>query len=89
MGRTTTPKYRIETRGNIVLTAGAWRGRATSARLEDHVRALNKSFGTGGANAHLGDDLGFVPYISGAEIVRQEDGEVVAAWTAASFEVLE
>ncbi len=89
MGRSITPKYRIETRGNINISAGAWSGRATSARLEDHVRALNKSFQVGGANAHLGSDLGFIPYLWSAEIVRQSDDKVVAAWVAAKFEVFE
>jgi len=89
MGRSITPKYRIETRGNINISAGSWSGRATSARLEDHVRALNKSFQVGGANAHLGSDLGFIPYLWSAQIVRQSDAKVVAAWVASKFEVFE
>ena len=89
MGRSITPKYRIETRGNINISNGAWSGRATSARLEDHVRHLNKSFQGDGANAHLGSDLGYIPYLWSAQIVRQSDGKVVAAWVAATFEVFE
>ena len=87
MGKSFTPKYRIEFHSNTNMTAAAWKGQATTARLEAHVRHLNESFRPGGVNAHVGDGLGFIPYISRARIVRQSDDSMISDWTAPAFEV--
>lgn len=88
MGKSFTPKYRIEFHSNTNMTAAAWKGQDVFIdRLEAHVRHLNESFRPGGVNAHVADGLGFIPYISRARIVRQSDDQMVTEWTAPAFEV--
>lgn len=89
MGRDYTPKYRIEFAGNFHLEDCAWTnpGRPTDRRLEKHCRALNESF-RAGCNQHIGDGLGYIPYLTLAKVVYQKTGNVVASWQAPAFEVM-
>jgi len=87
MGRSVTPKYRMEVKTNVgYFTPSIWRGRATEQRLEVAVHAENKSFLPGGVNAHVANNLGAVPYIYKAKIINQMTGEVVAEYNAPAFQ---
>lgn len=89
MGRSTTPKYRIEfttTRPGCWCTPQFWdvRGRngcpgnglPTTQNIEKWVQALEESCQPGKPNAHVGP-----LQIKTARIVNQFTGEVVASWT--------
>lgn len=89
MGRSVTPKYRMEVRANVgYMTPSCWSGRATEKRLEDAVRSMNKSFLPDGVNAHVSKSRGVVVQILSAKLVEQSTGTVVAEYTAPMFEVL-
>ena len=89
MGRDYTPKYRIEFEGNFHLEACAWTDTRppTDRRLEKTCRSLNESF-RAGCNQHIGDGLGYIPYLSGAKVIYQKNGTEVASWKAPAFEVM-
>lgn len=78
MGKTITPKYRIEyfTVGGYAGPA-VWRGLPTKARLLGHLRELNRSYEPGGVNAHLRAAHPTFRH-RGACIVRQADNTTVA-----------
>ncbi len=93
MGRSVTPPYRLEMSG---VTAATWRvkaqygipgdGKPTEANLIKYIRAYAKSLESG-SNVHISKALGYVPYPTWARIVRQADGQVMAEWKAAPFQV--
>ena len=103
MGRTVTPKYRVEYSDNLLAfgkTAGdikgadgqrcncqAWNGRATKERLEDWRKTMNASFKMNGANWHVSEAFNMVVHVHKARIVRQADGKVMARVYAPAFEV--
>lgn len=80
MGRSYTPKYRIEIRLASPKWAAppeAWRtqyGRANAENLARFIQVHNASIAPGGANAHLGAEH----RITGARLVRQADDRVLA-----------
>lgn len=80
MGRTFTPKYRIEANG--FLTRSTWQhkyhGRPTAANLAKWAAKNNESTQPGGCNEHVGTDCP----ITKARIVRQSDDVVIAEWEA-------
>ena len=98
MGRSITPKYRVEESpvrladGRLIRSTDyAWRreyGRPTEANLERFIDAMASSQKSGGANAHLAEAYGQIVVTSSARIVRQLDGEVVASWKASAFRAL-
>jgi hypothetical protein len=89
MGRSITPKYRVETITNSGrLTPFPWSGLVSQKRLEDWRATMNKSFSAGGVNFHVSEALGVIYHISEATIVRQSDGRVMCAVKAPLFEVL-
>jgi hypothetical protein len=78
MGRTITPKFRVETTTNIgYLTPFSWSGAPTPKRLADWVRGYNESFKSGGTNEQAGQCNGRTMQIMRAWIVRQTDGHVM------------
>jgi hypothetical protein len=86
MGRSTTPKYRLETWVNAGRhTPSAWEGRPTEAALRDRVCSLNESFMPGGVNGHVSQAAGEIVQVWMARIVRQSDDRVVAEWKAPPF----
>lgn len=87
MGKSYTPKYRIEFHANTNMTAAAWKGQVTTARLEAHVRSLNESFRPGGVNAHVSEGLDRIVHIHRARIVRQSDDSPISEWTMPAFEI--
>lgn len=88
MGRTITPKYRIELADRVMQNPMAWTGgRATQANLEKYIFAYAKDLEAGGVNEHIAKALGYVPYPTYARIVKQADGEVMATWKAGTFQV--
>lgn len=60
----------------------------TVTALEAWRVAMNKSFQTGGSNAHLAQAYGIVPHINWARVVRQSDNVVMAETTMPTFEVV-
>ena len=88
MGKSFTPKYRLEMDG---VTPMAWtvkyHGQANEANLRTHVFGYAKSLELGGANQHISKALGHIPYPTGAKIVNQLTGHVVATWKAGMFQV--
>jgi hypothetical protein len=91
MGRTVTPKYRVEytTSDNSSFTPSAWpkeAGRANEANLGKHVERVNASFKPGGCNAHIGHYYHNTAIVS-ARLVRQADSSVIAVYRTPSFYV--
>lgn len=88
MGRTVTAKYRMEMPG---ATAMSWfnkeKGKPTAANLEKYIHAYAKSLEPGGANEHVSEHFGYIPYPRWARIVEQSSGAVVAEWKAGTFQV--
>lgn len=88
MGRTVTPKYRIESRDNMgKLSQWAWRGKVSASLLADYMDSYNASFQPSGANWHVSKALGVVAYHSAAKVINQRTGEIVATWSAPLFSV--
>ena len=94
MGRTVTPKYRIEVRANglTVMSDYPWDskhyGRATDKNLEKWRTGMNASFQPGGVNEHISEARGTIPHISVAKLICQRTGEVVAMTKMPVFEVV-
>lgn len=92
MGRSFTPKYRIESMEWAPGVGGytgsyAWDGKrhgAPSIEAASKWReAMNKSFEAGGTNAHLaGTRIGSV------KLVRQSDAKLMAEYTPPMFQVV-
>ncbi|CAB5221281.1 hypothetical protein UFOVP244_125 [uncultured Caudovirales phage] len=90
MGKSVTPKYRLEIRdcGNRLgssATPSAWRGRASKKALEDYIDGYHDSLKIGGVNQHVSISLGYIPFVNRAQIVEQKTGLVVAEWVAPTF----
>jgi membrane-bound lytic murein transglycosylase MltF len=63
-------------------------GHANDKNLEAFVMAYAKSLEAGGANAHISEKLGHVPYPRYAEIRHNyHGGATVAEWKAGVFQV--
>lgn len=78
MGRSITPKYRLETDTRLGhLTPLAWLGPATPHRLDVYIVALNESLIEGGAN-HVRTTAPMV--ILSARLVEQRTGRIVLTW---------
>ena len=89
VGKTVTPKYRVVVDGKLTM---AWDikeyGRPTDRNAERYAMAYAASLEKGGANAHLSDSRGFVPYPKSVAIeFNHRGGGVVAEWKAAAFQV--
>lgn len=86
MGRSYTPKYRIEVglAGAFRADSFAWKtadyGRVSAANLTRFVEAHNASLESGGANAHLEAGCKIVT----AVLVRQSDDVAVASYPRAA-----
>jgi hypothetical protein len=89
MGRSYTPKYRLEMDG---ATMCGWQvgshygipgnGAPNDANLARYVEAYVASQDPGGANAHILRSLGHKHVPRWARIVRQSDGQVMASYLA-------
>lgn len=88
MGKTKTPKYRLECKDNKGPYTLSWQGKATEKRLQDWIKSYHQSLEIGGANEHISKGLGFVPYLNSAKIVNQQTGQVVAEYKAAMFQAI-
>jgi hypothetical protein len=91
MGHTHTPKYVVVLDGRDD-QAMSWRvtdhGHANDKNLERFVMAYAKSLESGGANAHISESLGRIPYPRTAEIRHNyHGGATVAEWKAGAFQV--
>lgn len=80
MGRTITPRYRVELRvPGFHFTPAGWDGkhcgRPSDASLRAYVLAFEASTQPGGINAHLGPTT-----IERARVVRQSDDTIVARY---------
>ena len=69
----------------IVAWHGKQDGRANAANLEAWRQQCNKSFLTGGSNAHISKAFDIIPHIYWARLVRQCDDSVVAEINAPMF----
>lgn len=87
MGRTSTPKYRVEVSDGKQMSLMTWGGKPTNKRLEEWVISYGKSFEHGEVNAHVSYSLGYIPYPVYARIVDQATERVVAIWEAPKFMV--
>lgn len=93
MGRSFTPKYRIETGSDKQgwVTYAAWRceyGKPDASRLEAYRVKLNESFLPGGVNSHCVGSAGQVLYFSNLRVVEQKTGRVVAVAWGPMFELI-
>ena len=93
MGRSVTPKYRVEVSGSgCNMTPFCWNGkqdgRANQKNLDAWRERMNASFQPGGTNWHVSEAFNSVPHISTATLIRQRDDEVVAVSKAPMFEVV-
>ena len=94
MGRSYTPKYRIEVKCNVPMDwLGCWDskqyGRVSNVNAEKYRTTFNQSFLPGGVNAHVSEARGVVPWIYHVDVVRQSDGKVMASAHAPAFEIME
>jgi hypothetical protein len=89
MGKSVTPKYRIESRDNQgKFAVWAPKVRATPKALAEYMDDYNRSFLPGGVNWHVSKACGVVVYHSSAKLINQSTGEIVASWSASPFQVL-
>lgn len=99
MGRSYTPKYRLEYRDNSVacrrnpnyfhtICPPKGFGTPTERKLSEYRRALNTSFAPGGVNAHVSEAAGHVVHVGRVRAVEQKTGRVVASTVAPMFEVV-
>lgn len=91
MGNHSTPKYVVVLDGKAD-QALSWyvkdHGQANDANLERFVMAYAKSLESGGANAHISESLGHIPYPRTAEIrFNYHGGATVAEWKSAPFQI--
>jgi hypothetical protein len=95
MGRSITPKYRVEMfrrnpfTGDRVSDVECWKGRASDTLLESYVLRLERSYKPGEVNGHISASFGYLPAYDAARIVDQKTGQVVATWKSAPFRVME
>lgn len=85
MGRSTTPRYRVEfTQENLAPGHVAWPdkylGKPTTESLQKWVIDFEASMRPGGCNAHLG----FHP-VTKAIVIHQKTGNTVAEWYPPAF----
>lgn len=95
MGKSYTPKYRIEMKDHAGWNQSSWdvrsrantvgMGKPTNENLKKKVYSYAKSLEIGGVNEGLSISTGFVPYPSEARIVNQFTGEIMAEWKADMF----
>ena len=104
MGRSYTPKYRVEYRvqyhDNTMFIKGiptiyparmSWPrhlGKPTDAKAEDLRRTMNKSFQPGEVNAHVSNALGVVIHIYMLWVIEQKTGQKISEANAPAFEVV-
>ena len=92
MGRTITPKYRIEFTELGGSKQQSWDaksyGRANAKNLERWRTSLNNSYLPGQVNYHISKALNTIPHVSYARLVNQKTGEVVAEAKMSTFEVV-
>ena len=86
MGRSYTPKFRIEyVSVGCGITKACWDGKfygkPTVASLTKHAVGLNDSFKPGGVNEHVSKSFPGAR-VTSARVVRQADGEVIVTWSA-------
>lgn len=98
MGKSITPKYRIELWENRRTTwfpcsiQMCWfvknYGPVTNKNLERWIEKYNQSYQPGGVNWHVSERTGIVHYCHTAKIVEQKTGEVVAEYHAPAFMIM-
>lgn len=95
MGRSYTPKYRVEYTDNnpkarnqtfSVYKSMGWNGVATVAKLEDWRKSMNDSFKPGGCNDLVSRE--YIYQIVNCRLVNQTTNDVVAEVKAPMFEVM-
>jgi hypothetical protein len=94
MGRTITPKYRLEYYDNHKQPyphKQTWdvktKGKTTDQNLEKYLIDFGKSFEVGRVNDHISKSIGYIPYPQKGRIINQRTNEIVAIWKAPMFMV--
>lgn len=91
MGKTRTPKYRIELKFMGKWDHYPWKsawGKPTETVVKAVRDALNESFKAGGLNEHVSKNKGVLVSYSDSRAIEQATGEVVAEYQAPMFEVI-
>jgi len=87
MGKTYTPKHRIEFKLNDGMTMGvAFKGRVTERTVASFVANMNHSFKPGNCNGHLSNKI--LLYVNSAKVIEQKSGNIVASYVAPMFQVI-
>lgn len=91
MGRSVTPTFRVETTGTIGMTPACWNtksyGRPSEKTAREYVEKFNESLEPGKCNEHIRKAYPNAR-MTGAKIIRQSTGEVVASYAAPMFQVV-
>ncbi|MFA5049293.1 MAG: hypothetical protein WC516_09780 [Patescibacteria group bacterium] len=86
MGKSITPKYRIEIDYN---DHRVWNckeyGKPTEKNLIRYIELYIQSLKIGGCNEHISKMLGYMPIPNKAKIINQFTGDIVASWNAPMF----
>jgi len=84
----TIPKYTVRVDGHTYVWSGPSKRipRPTAKNLEQYVFALARSFEPGGANDHVSQALGYIPYPQRAEVLLNGSNIIVASWEASKFQ---
>ncbi len=101
MGKSYTPKYRVEYRDNTMVVDMhvptmhpgriSWPsnlGKPTNAKAEDLRRKMNQSFQPGDVNGHVSKSLDVVVHIYRLWVIEQKTGQWVAEANMPAFEVV-
>lgn len=99
MGRSYTPKYKVEVKTNLTgnhKVVSVWEtksrtnvqgyGRPNEKNLGKWVERHDESFQPNGCNFHVTKQIGVIPYVQEARIVNQQTGEVIAIYKMAMFQ---
>jgi len=89
MGKSTTPKYRVNVDGMVNVWDIKRNGKPTNDNLETYVYRLGKSYEINGCNEHISNAIGYVPYPSKAFVETNvaRNPVTVATWKAGAFQV--
>jgi hypothetical protein len=87
MGRSRTPKFRIELNTNTMgKQVFAYERKATTDGLVEFIVSYEKSLKPGGVNEHVCPDR--VTWVNSAQIVNQKTGRVVAEYNMPMFQAM-
>lgn len=93
MGKTTTPKFRIELQTPAGFDKFAYMVKESGAATVENAKkfrdGMNASFKKGGSNYHITEQSGVITHYCNARIINQSTGQIVVACKAPMFEVVD